>query len=167
MSRDESGQVGIAVTQRFRQAVERHDVEAAIETLAPDIVLHSPITNKVTFSGHDEMRDLFRAVFASIEDIRYFADIGATHTRALFYRATVKGQPVEEATRLQLNDDGLIQDITLFFRPLPGLASVTVALAPRVARRRGPLAVIATRMLVTPLGVMTRLGDRLASKFVK
>jgi hypothetical protein len=41
-------------------------------------------------------------VFAVNEGIRYFADVGDQRNRALFYRAQVSGQPLEEATRLEL-----------------------------------------------------------------
>ncbi|MDQ3957685.1 MAG: nuclear transport factor 2 family protein [Actinomycetota bacterium] len=154
------------VTARYRRAVEANDVEAVLLTLAPDVVVHSPISDRVSFRGRDEMRDLFRAVFASVDGIHYFADVGDSRTRALFYRATVGGEPVEEATRLRLDDDQLVEEITLFFRPLPGLTALTAALAPRIARRRGRGRAIAARLLLGPLAVATRLGDRLVTKFV-
>ena len=151
-------------TARFRQAVETHDVEGALATLAPDIVLRSPITDRISFSGLDEMKDLFPSIFATIENIRYFADIGDSRTRALFYHATVNGQPVEEATRVELDDQQRIREITIFFRPLPGLATFTVAMAPRVARKRGWLRGMIARVLVAPLGIATRAGDRMITK---
>src|SRR2546423_1010387 len=108
-----------ATTARFRRAAEAHDIEDLIDTLAPDVVLHSPITDRVAFHGRDEVRELLGSVFATIEDIRYFADVGDMRTRALFYRASVNGQPLEEATRIELDDQQQIKEITLFFRPLP------------------------------------------------
>jgi hypothetical protein len=152
-------------TARFRRAVETHDVEGALATLAPDVVLRSPITDRVSFRGVDEMRDLFPSIFATIKNIRYFADIGNSRTRALFYHATVKGEPVEEATRVELDDQQRIREITIFFRPLPGLATFTAAMAPRVARKRGRLRAMMARMLVAPLGIATRAGDRMITKF--
>jgi hypothetical protein len=153
------------VTARFRRAVEAGDVEGVIETLAPDVVLHSPITDRFSFHGRDEVRDLLRSVFASIDGIRYFADVGNTRTRALFYRASIGGQPVEEATRLELDEAGRITEITLFFRPLPGLTALTAALAPRVASRHGRLRMLVARLMTAPLAVATRLGDRLVTWF--
>ena len=112
-----------ATTARFRRAEEAHDIEGVLETLAPDVVVRSPITDRVTFQGRDEVRELLRSVFATIDDISYFADIGDARTRALFYRANVNGEPLEEATRIELDDREQIREITLFFRPLPGLAT--------------------------------------------
>ena len=149
-------------TARFRAAAEANDIEGVIGTLAGDAVLRSPITDAVVFRGHDEIRELLHSVFATLDDIRYFADVGDDATRALFYRASVNGQPLEEATRIELNASGQIRELTLFFRPLPGLATLTSALAPRVARRRhGPLRALAAKLLVGPLGALTRAGDHL------
>jgi hypothetical protein len=154
-----------ATTARFRRAVEAGDVEGVIETLAPDVVLHSPITARFDFNGRDEVRDLLRSVFATIDGIRYFADVGDDRTRALFYRGSVNGEPLEEATRIELDDEGRIKEITLFFRPLPGLATLTAALAPRVARRHGRFRALVARALTYPLGLATRLGDSIVVWF--
>ena len=153
-----------ATTARFRRAEEAHDIEGVLETLAPDVVVRSPITDRVTFQGRDEVRELLRSVFATIDDISYFADVGDARTRALFYRANVNGEPVEEAARIELDDNEQIREIILFFRPLPGLATLTAALGPRVARRKhGGLRSIIARVLLAPLGLATRVGDRLAT----
>jgi hypothetical protein len=154
-----------ATTARFRAAGEARDVEAMLATLSDDVVLHSPITDRVTFDGIDAMRELLRAVFAVIDDIHYSADVGDEHVRALFYTAKVGGQPLEEATRVQLNDRQQISEITIFFRPLPGLAALTSALAPRLARKHGRVRPLVASLLIGPLGLLTRLGDRLATWF--
>ncbi len=151
-----------ATTERFRRAAEAHDIAGVLETLASNVVLRSPITDRVSFNGREEIRALLGSVFATISDIRYFADVGDERTRALFYRANVNGQPLEEATRIELDDDGQIREITLFFRPLPGLATLTAALAPRVARRRGRVRAVIAHLLLGPLGAATRVGDRFA-----
>ena len=104
-------------------------------------------------------------MFATIADIRYFADVGDDRTRALFYRANVNGYPLDEATRIELNEQQQISELTLYFRPLPGLATLTAALAPRVARRHGSFRSACARLLVGPLGPLTRIGDRLAGWF--
>lgn len=152
------------VTARYRSAAEAGDIEGVIATLAPNVVMHSPITDRVAFHGHAEVRELLESVFSVIDGISYFADVGDSHTRALFYRASVNGQPLEEATRIELDPAGQIAEVTLFFRPLPGLATLTAALAPRVAaRRHGQLRSVVARLLAAPLGLATRAGDRLVT----
>lgn len=163
--RSASADAAGATTSRFRHAVEAYDVEAVIDTLAPDVVLHSPITDMVAFRGQAAVRELLCSVFATIADIRYFADVGDDRTRALFYRANVNGYPLEEATRIELNDQQQISQVTLYFRPLPGLATLTAALAPRVAAKHGQLRSLTARLLVGPIAPLTRTGDRLTPWF--
>jgi hypothetical protein len=154
-----------AATVRMRTAAEAHDVDGVLETLAADAVLRSPITDRITFRGRDQVREVLHAVFSTIEDMHYFADIGDQRTRALFYTGTVGNQRIEEAMRLQLADDGQIEQLTIFYRPLPGLASFAAAMAPRVARKHGRLRSLIARVLIFPLGLATRLGDRLVPWF--
>jgi hypothetical protein len=153
-------------TARYRAAAEAHDIDAMLATFAPDVLLHSPITDRIQFRGHDELRDLLAAVFETISEIRYFADIGDARNRALFFRGRVGSQPVEEAIRVTLDDNALITEMTVFFRPLPGLAALTGALAPRVVERKHgrPRALLA-KVLMAPLAIFTRIGDRLIPWF--
>jgi hypothetical protein len=149
-----------ATTARYRAAAEAHDVEGVISTLSKDVVLHSPITERIGFEGHAEMRELLGAVFESLSEIRYTSDVGDDRTRALFVRAKVGGQPVEEAMRIVLDDKAEITEITLFFRPLPGLAALAHELAPRVVgRRHGRTRATLAQLLMAPLALLTRIGD--------
>src|SRR5215208_5689545 len=84
-------EAAVATTARFRAAVEAGDVEAFLETLAPDVVLHSPITLRTRFEGREEIRELMGSVFATVHEIRYYEDVGDARSRALFYRARVGG----------------------------------------------------------------------------
>src|SRR3954453_13065300 len=155
-----------AVTERYRQAAEAGDADGAVATLSPVVVVPPPITDRVVFRGHEEVRELLSTVLTTISDIHYFADVGDERTRALFYRGTVGGQPLEEATRLELDAQGRITEITLFFRPLAGLATLTAALGPPVARGRpGRLRALLARLALAPLGAATRLGDRIITWF--
>jgi hypothetical protein len=154
-------------TRRYREAVEVADVEGFLATLSPDVVLHSPITMREQFRGHDELRVLMRAVFASIEDIRYFEDVGDATTRALFYRARVGRQALEEATLVRLDGDGLVTEIRLWFRPMPGLAAVMGKLGPCLARERGRGRARLVAGLTAPLVAATRVGDVLAASLVR
>jgi len=106
------------------------------------------------------------AVFASIDDISYFEDVGDAHTRALFYTARVGRQTVEEATLVRLDDDALITEVKLWFRPLPGLTAVMGALGPNLVRTRSRRRAIAAKVLTAPLVGLARVGDVVAVKLL-
>jgi hypothetical protein len=95
-----------------------------------------------------------------VTDVDYFADVGDDRTRVLFFRGRIGGQAVEEATRVELGDDGLISEMTLFFRPLPGIAALAAAMAPRVvAQRHGRARALVARLAMAPIALLTRIGD--------
>ena len=68
--------IAAATTARYRKTAEAGDIDGLLATLSPDVVFHSPITERAVFRGHDEMRELLEAVFDTFTDIRYFLDIG-------------------------------------------------------------------------------------------
>lgn len=154
-------------TRRYRAAIEAGDTDAFLQTLAPDVVLHSPITARTRFCGHDEIRVLMGAVFSNIEDIRYFEDVGDATTRALFYRGRVGRQEVEEATLVRLDSEALITEIRLWFRPLPGLTAVMRKLGPALAREHGRGRSMVAAALAAPLAAAASMGDALAISIVR
>ncbi|MFI6179684.1 nuclear transport factor 2 family protein [Nonomuraea sp. NPDC051191] len=145
----------------YRQAGEAHDVEALKATLADDVVFHSPLSYRAGFNGLKQVGTLFEAVFDVLSDLRYQSDLGDTRTRMLTATARVGRQPLNEVAQLELDEDGLVREITMWIRPLPGLTALMAALGPRLARDKGkpglPLLVGAAS---APLAAMTRLGDR-------
>lgn len=156
-----------ATTARWRAAVEAGDPDAWSRTLAPDVVLNSPITAATTFRGVDECRELLREVLQVIDGIAFTDDVGDARTRALFYTATIRGVQVEEATRVRLDDDARVTEITLWFRPLPGLTALMAGLGPRLARRQSRPKAAAAALMTRPLAAMTKSGDRIAVRLVK
>jgi hypothetical protein len=62
--------------------------------------------------------------------------------------------------RVELDADGRIAELTAFFRPMPGLAALAAALAPRVVvRRQGRLRATVARLAMAPIALLTRIGD--------
>ena len=151
----------------YRAAYDAHDVDALIATLRPDVRLVSPITDRFAFEGHAQLRALFEDVLATVDDGAHVLDVGDDRTRAMKLVGRIGKQRFAETLLFTLDDDGLIAEIEIFVRPLPGLTTMAATLGPRVARRRGRLRAVAARMMMAPLAAMTRggepLGARLAS----
>jgi hypothetical protein len=147
--------------RRWREAGERGDAELAATALAEGVVLISPLTNRFRFHGREQVTAVLTAAFGVITAIRFHTELGDPSTRALFYHGMVGDLAVEEAQLLRLDADGLIEELTLFGRPLPALTAVMHGLGPRLARQDGrrwlaPFLGAAT----APLAAITRSGDR-------
>jgi len=141
----------------FQKAARTKDIELAMSTLADDVILHSPLTDRFTFDGKTAVRQLFEAAYEKFDGLDYHTVIGG---RVLIGGATAGGQPFEETLVLDLDDDGRIREITLFIRPLPGLTAVMAALGPTLARKNGRRTAGLLRALAAPLVAATRFGDR-------
>lgn len=149
------------VTENYRRAGETGDVGLAMTTFAPGAVLHSPLTSRVRFTGHDQLRPLLEVAYTHLSQVRFHTDVGDERTRVVVYTARIGGEFVEEATVLRLDDKGLIAEATLFVRTLPGLVALMDRFGPDIARRNGrPLAARFLAFAAKPLLAMVRSGDR-------
>jgi hypothetical protein len=140
-------------------ANERHDVEALIACFAPDIVVRSPITERVRFEGIEEVSDLFRRVFSVIHDIRVYETIGEGRSCVMFWRGRVGQNDLEEANLLRFDENGLVKEMTVFMRPVPGLLALALELASSLAGRRGFLRGLVVRLMLGPMAMLYRLGE--------
>src|SRR5271165_7655349 len=117
-------------------ASHNHDVEAVIGCFSSDIVIRSPITQRVRFEGIEQASELFRQVFRVISDIRFYETIGDDRNQVVFWRGRVRRNYIEEANLLRFDERGLVKEMTVFMRPVPGLLALAVELASSLAGRR-------------------------------
>jgi hypothetical protein len=158
--------VSAAVTA-LRAAGERGDADAVAELLAPDVVFHSPMTERVRFEGKDEVAALYRDIFAVVEDIDTTEPLALGDTRCFSFRAHVRGVELEAMNLVRCNERGQIVEFTVFIRPLPALATLFAALPPRVsARRHGRLRAAFATSLARPLAFVVRTADLFVPSFV-
>lgn len=141
-------------------AVEAGDLAALAACLAPAATLKSPITDRFEFEGRQQILDVLADVFAVVSERRVHDVGGSGRERVLKGSGVVGGVAIDESLHVHLGDDGLIERIELYIRPLPGLTALAAALGPRVARRRGPVQAAAVRAMMAPLAFMTRHGEK-------
>jgi hypothetical protein len=125
------------------------DAAALIETLAPDVVLHSAVTS-ATFEGREVVADTYRSVVESFEDLRIVDEFDGGDTYAFFWEGRMEGRYVAGADRLRLDPDGKVREITVVGRPMSGVATFLTGIGPRLARRRGR-GLVATLLRITAL----------------
>lgn len=162
-----SDAVMTAAIDTLRRATERGDASAVIDLLASDVGFHSPLTARARFEGKDEVIALLRDVFAVLEDVETDEPLTGRGTRAFRFRATVRKVELGAVLYAVFDGDGLIREITVFGRPLPGAATLFATLPPRVsARRKGPVVGATVGVLARPLAFAIRTADRLVPWFL-
>jgi hypothetical protein len=150
-----------AAAVRLMKAMRERDYATIADVLAPEVVIHSPITDSFQFHGRDDALAVLRIVSEAMEGLEHRELVGAADVWAQRFRVRVRGRLLEGVDLLRFDEQGRLRELTVFIRPLPGLAAFAAALAPGVGRRRGRLTTIALRLLIEPLNAMTRYGDRL------
>jgi hypothetical protein len=152
----------------FRAAVAARDVDALVTTLAPDVVLHSPITS-APFQGREVLADLYRSLFESLEELRVTDDFFANgDTHAFFWEGRANGRFIAGADRLRLDSNGLVSDITVVGRPLTGVGMFLTEVGYRFARRRrGGLVAKVLRLMSMPLVAQFAIVDPLTAWIIR
>lgn len=116
----------------FRVAAESHDIDALLGTLAPDVVLHSPVTF-APYIGKETVGGLLRMVSEAFDDWRCVKEVhGPDGVIGFVFRTRVGGRELEGLDLLRLDADGLIVDLTVMIRPLSGLIALAQAIGPKV-----------------------------------
>jgi len=116
---------------RFRAAVEALDLDAMVALFADDIEFHSPVAHK-PFVGKDAAAGVVEAVFQTLTDFRYTDELAGEDTHALFFRARVGDKDLQGVDYVHENDEGLIDNFTVMFRPLSAIVAMGEAMAPKV-----------------------------------
>ncbi len=148
-----------AAPQQFTAAVAARDVDALVDTLAPEPVLHSPITG-APFEGRQMLADLYASLFESFEDLRVIDEFSNGDIYAFFWEGHVEGRYVFGADHLRLDAEGKVREITVVGRPLSGLSTFLTGVGFRFARRRrGRVVAGLLRLSAMPLALLFSLVD--------
>ncbi|MGH2940486.1 MAG: nuclear transport factor 2 family protein [Solirubrobacterales bacterium] len=116
----------------FRRAAETKDLDLMRETLAEDVVLHSPILFK-GFKGRDTAMFVLANVSEVFEDFRYLDEVHGDGTVVLRFAAKVEGKfEIEGVDYLTLDADGRVTDITVFLRPLKAVNAFNEQMSARL-----------------------------------
>ncbi|MFF0777275.1 nuclear transport factor 2 family protein [Streptomyces sp. NPDC003720] len=116
----------------FREAVEAGDLDAVEALLADDVVFTSPVVFK-PYPGKAITAAILRGVCEVFEDFRYERELSGPDGRdhALVFRARVGDRELTGCDFIHLDDDGLIDELTVMVRPLSGAQALAAAMGAR------------------------------------
>lgn len=112
----------------FTAAMQRKDLDAMFSHMADDVVLKTPLHTE-SFAGKRAMRPVVEALLAVVDRFEFREILqGSQHVSAVF--GVYVGSDVLDGIDLwRLNEAGEIQEMTVFWRPLPTIVSVQAKLA--------------------------------------
>ncbi len=143
----------------FTAAIAARDVDALVEALAPDVVLHSAVAG-TPFEGRDVVADVYASVLESFEHVQVIDEFESDEAHAFFWEGRMGGRYVAGADRFLVDSAGRVREITIVGRPLSGLATFLTEIGFRLARRRrGRVVAILLRVSALPLPPLFALLD--------
>ena len=155
------------MTHAFPAAIAARDVDALIDTLAPDVVLHSAVT-ATPFEGREIVADTYRSVLESFEELRIVDEFESGDTHAFFWEGRMGGRPVGGADRIRLDSEGRVREITVLGRPMSGVATFLTEIGFRLTRRRrGGAVAWLLRLTAMPLPPLLSLLDPVTRRILR
>jgi hypothetical protein len=114
-------------SDRFRAAAESKDFSAIDDLFTEDVSFRSPVVFK-QYEGRDAVAMLLGAVSQVFEDFRYTGQTETDGTATLMFSARVGERELEGIDLLHFDDEGRINDMAVYVRPLSGIQALAEAM---------------------------------------
>ena len=115
----------------FARAVAAGDQDAALATIADDVVFRSPAVHK-PYEGKEQVDAILRLVSTVFENFQYTNEWRDGQTTILFFEANVGDRELQGIDILEEDADGLVERFTVMIRPLSGLQAVAETMRTRL-----------------------------------
>jgi hypothetical protein len=147
--------------------MEARDRRAVVEAFAEDAVLRSPFTDNLAFEGREQLDALVAVVLEVLEDLTYTDELHAERAAVLVGHASVDGLRVQFCDYVKMRGDGLIEEMTVFFRPLPATTAAMRRFGEGLGQQKSRFRARLINAMVMPLALMARTGDRAGVRLLR
>jgi hypothetical protein len=151
----------------LRVAMEARDRSAAVAAFAENAVVRSPFTNQLAFEGREQIDAIVGVVLEVLSELTYTDELHGEGSAVLVGHARVDGLDLSFVDHLKLRDDGLIEKMTVYFRPLPASTAAMRRIGQQLGRRTSASRGRLISTTAAPMAFMARTADKLAVRMVK
>lgn len=132
--------------------------------LAENVVVRSPVFS-VHFDGIEEAVEVLGAVFETVGEMDYIYDEpGDPHVFA--WRTDIEGEPLEGVDIVRYDGAGKISEMTIFMRPLRGIAAFLDKAGPIMGANRSRGRSLLMKAMGPPPSAMMRMVAGLGPKML-
>ena len=107
----------------FTAAMQRKELEAMLTHMADDIVLKTPLA-AAPFRGKAAIRPVVEALLDVVDRFEFRETMQGPQHVSAFFGITVGPDELDGVDLWRLNEAGLIQEMTVLWRPLPAIMAV-------------------------------------------
>ena len=107
----------------FTAAMQRKDLEAMLTHMADDIVLNTPLLAEPV-RGKAAIRQVVGALLGVVDTFDFREIMQGPQHVSSFFRVTVGPNELDGMDYWRISEAGLIQEMTVLWRPLPAIAAV-------------------------------------------
>lgn len=126
-----------ALRLAWSQALDSLEPDRIVEQLREDVVIRVAVHDE-PMRGRDIARFLFGVLAEELESMSVTDEIVEGHRAVVMFETAVDGVTAQGLNVVETGDDGLVSDLTIFFRPLVALDRVSSVIGARMEERFGP-----------------------------
>ena len=112
----------------FTAAMQRKDLEAMLTHMADDMILKTPLVDE-PFKGKTAIRPVVQALLGVVDEFDFRETMQGPQHVSAFFGITVGSIELDGMDYFRLNEAGLLQEMTVLWRPLPAVVAVQNKLA--------------------------------------
>ncbi len=107
----------------FTDAMQRKDLEAMLTHMTDDIILKTPLVAE-PFNGKTAIRPVVEALLGVVDKFEFREMMQGPQHVSQYFGVTVGLDELDGMDYWLLNEAGLIQEMTVLWRPLPAVVAV-------------------------------------------
>ncbi len=121
----------------YSRALATFDPTAIVAALADDVTIRVAVHDE-PLRGKDTAAFLFGVLTQELAPFELVAEIVEADKSVVLFETSLRGEPAHGLNVVALRPDGLVGELTVFFRPLAALQLVAEVIGAHMERRFGP-----------------------------
>ncbi len=107
----------------FTAAMQRKDLDAMLIHMSDDVRLVTPLVAE-PFQGKASIRPVVEALLAVVDSFEFLELMEGPQHVSEFFKVTIGSLALDGMDYWRLDEEGLIQEMTVLWRPLPAIVAV-------------------------------------------